>query len=501
LYNRYLYVEIQRTIRPLLLIRLLTKKMNENPSPPILETPSPLESQSSTILESNNEAVSQITPKTLSQLDKSSNSSQANNSSQTKSSTNKSTYLSSKSVTSTQSIIDRGRVQSAIEAAHKQAIAARIQREFLTWRKCCTSSIIFGIMSSVLAILSLTPSWFTFKTYTLYLYSPPVPLVGTFSLEGIYPVALIGIVFDILATLIPFYLRTRIYCGYYKPPITHQDVNEEELEDQEKFVISSIFFTKISISIRLLSLIMTIFVVSAMEARYRTGWTTKQEGWGRMVASICVSFLSVVCLLPMTSKSLYTPDMSLLPDNVLLKEDEENHLKTTTSKTISSVATSSIEESYADISKDSFNNISSVVTLSPSTMRRPDHLSIHQHNHRSSTAEEQIPPPTLLLPADRTDNDSDIAPPPIPPPPPPPSLSPLSQSYLPITPPSSPLRSASSPRSIPLFNRTRESSTSLAASPSASSPLSRRTRGGDELILSPRSSIQLTFRRSERESP
>ena len=475
--------------------------MNENPSPPILETPSPLESQSSTILESNNEAVSQITPKTLSQLDKSSNSSQANNSSQTKSSTNKSTYLSSKSVTSTQSIIDRGRVQSAIEAAHKQAIAARIQREFLTWRKCSTSSIIFGIMSSVLAILSLTPSWFTFKTYTLYLYSPPVPLVGTFSLEGIYPVALVGIVLDILATLIPIYLRIRIYCGYYKPPITHQEVNEEELEEQEKFVLSSLFFTKISISLRLLSLIMTIFVVSAMEARYRTGWTTKQEGWVRMVASICVSFLSLVCLLPMISKSLYTPDMSLLPDNVLLKQDEENHLKTT-SRTVSSVASSSMEESDTDMSKDNFNNISSVVSLSPSTMRRPDHLSIHQHNHRSSTAEQQIPPPTLLLPVDS--NDSDLAP--IPPIPPPPSLSPLSQSYLPITPPSSPLRSASSPRSIPLFNRTRESgtgsTTSLAASPSASSPLSRRTRGGDDLILSPRSSIQVTFSRiSERESP
>jgi hypothetical protein len=487
--------------------------MNENPTPPILETPSPLESQSATMLESNNEVVSQITPKTISQSEKSISS----NSSQPKSSTNKSTSLSSKSVISAQSNIDRGRVQSAIEAAHKQAIAARIQREFLTWRRCCTASITFGIMSSVLAILSLTPSWFTFKTYTLYLYSPPVPLVGTFSLEGIYPVALVGIVLDILATLIPIYLRIRIYCGYYKPPITHQEVNEEELEEQEKFVLSSLFFTKISISLRLLSLIMTIFVVSAMEARYRTGWTTKQEGWVRMVASICVSFLSLVCLLPMISKSLYTPDMSLLPDNVLLKQDEENHLKTT-SRTVSSTATSSMEESYTDMSKDNFNNISSVVSLSPSTMRRPDHLSIHQHNHRSSTAEQQIPPPTLILPVDshrnfteengKYSNDSDISPPPIPPPPPPPppSLSPLSQSYLPITPPSSPLRSASSPRSIPLFNRTRESgtgsTTSLAASPSASSPLSRRTRGGDDLILSPRSSIQVTFSRiSERESP
>jgi hypothetical protein len=200
-----------------------------------------------------------------------------------------------------------------------------------------------------------------------------------------------------------------------------------------------------------------------------------------------------------------------------LKQDEENHLKTT-SRTVSSTATSSMEESYTDMSKDNFNNISSVVSLSPSTMRRPDHLSIHQHNHRSSTAEQQIPPPTLILPVDshrnfteengKYSNDSDISPPPIPPPPPPPppSLSPLSQSYLPITPPSSPLRSASSPRSIPLFNRTRESgtgsTTSLAASPSASSPLSRRTRGGDDLILSPRSSIQVTFSRiSERESP
>ena len=417
--------------------------------------------------------------------------------------------------------VDRGRVKSAIDAAHKQAIAARVQRECLTWRRCSTCSVSFGLASTALAILSLTPSWFTFKNYTLYLWSAPVPLVGTFSGDGIYSVAVAGIAFDVLATLVPLYLRIRILRGY-KPPIeltldSRPEGGEEDEEEKEaavKFASSSVYFTKIALSLRFLSFLLTVFVVAAMEARYRTGWTTKEEGWRRMVASICMSVIAFICLLPMTSLSLYGPDVSLLPQNVLLKEDEPPVVSIDSLKQPASSSTSS--ESYEEVDTDISVSIGSS-PAKPSAMRRPDHLSLHQR--RPSTA-DNVPPPTLLLPSDSHNFDEDnnsrgskhmI------PPPPPPSLSPISQTQLPKTPPASPLRNASSPlrSSIPNFNRSRDSPSavsvgrgagSTAASPSASarrgkdSSVTGSTRE-DSISSSPRS-VEITFSRLKtKESP
>jgi len=411
--------------------------------------------------------------------------------------------------------VDRGRVQSAIDAAHKQAIAARVQRECLTWRRCSTCSVSFGLASTALAILSLTPSWFTFKNYTLFLWSAPVPLVGSYSGDGIYSVALAGIAFDVLATLVPLYLRIRILRGY-KPPIeltldSRPEGGEEDEEEKEaaaKFASSSVFFTKIALSLRFLSFLLTVFVVAAMEARYRTGWTTKEEGWRRMVASICMSVIASICLLPMTSLSLYGPDVSLLPQNVLLKEDEKPAVSIDSLNQPTSSSTSS--ESYNEVDNDISVSIGSS-PAKPTAMRRPDHLSLHQR--RPSTA-DNVPPPTLLLPSDshnfEEDNNSRGSKHMIPSPPPP-SLSPISQMQLPKTPPASPLRSASSPlrSSIPNFNRSRDSLSAVSVGKGAASPSASARRGKDSSLTGSSSSppissmpIGVTFSRlTAKESP
>lgn len=446
--------------------------------------------------------------------------------------------VTSETPKSKKSSVDRGRVQSAIDVAHKQAIAARVQREYLTWRRCCTCSITFGLISSVLAILSLTPSWFTFKNYTLYLWSAPVPLVGSFSGDGIYPIAVIGIIFDVLGTLVPLYLRIRVLYGYKPPNQLNLDAREDDEENNEeakeafaKFAASSVYFTKIALSLRFLSFILMIFVIAAMESRYRTGWTTKEEGWRRMVASICMSVIASICLLPLTSLSLYGPDVMLLPQNVLLKEDEEASVKSSSSQPKPFPIESASSESMEEIDNDISISIGSTPSK-PSAMRRPDHLSLHQN--RPSTA-EHIPPPTLIISPDShnfedgqnsnegfKENTSGRLKQVTPPPPPPPSLSPLSQSQLPHTPPASPLRNASSPyRSIPKFNRNRDSPVarrgivvSTAASPSAlsastagrgqdSSVIGSPSLGQDSLSSSPRSSapVRKTFRRLATRSP